>query len=61
MVPFSSRENTMKLCRHCGGPIIESNPMGYCEHTYYPEYCLHCKAKGYTEKDSLELKRREAG
>jgi hypothetical protein len=51
----------MKLCRHCGGPIIESNPMGYCEHTYYPEYCLHCKAKGYTEKDSLELKRREAG
>jgi hypothetical protein len=46
----------MKICRHCGGSIIETNPMGYCEHTLYPKYCNYCYNKGYRENNSLEVR-----
>lgn len=31
------------LCIHCGGDIRIRNPMGDCDHLYYPENCPVCK------------------
>lgn len=36
---------TVKIekCEHCGDDIAIRNPMGYCDHLHYPEYCRVCK------------------
>lgn len=32
------------ICEHCGYDTASSNPSGYCNHVYYPEYCKICKS-----------------
>lgn len=33
------------ICLHCGFPITQRNPSGYCDHLNYPESCKVCLAK----------------
>lgn len=33
-------------CNHCKGDIGVRNPMGFCDHLYYPEYCNVCAEMG---------------
>lgn len=34
----------MRICEHCEGDIEIRNPMGYCDHLYYPDCCEICSA-----------------
>lgn len=38
-----AKKVTIKKCEHCGGNIAVRNPMGFCDHLHYPEYCRVCK------------------
>jgi hypothetical protein len=38
----------MTNCLHCGMDLMKRNASGKCDHLYYPQYCNHCKEKGYT-------------
>lgn len=31
------------LCDHCHGSVAIRNPMGFCDHLYFPDYCRVCK------------------
>jgi len=32
-------------CKHCGYPISQRNPSGYCDHLYYPKNCTTCMVR----------------
>jgi len=36
------------ICKHCKGDLRVRNPMGNCDHLYYPYYCLMCSSMKYT-------------
>lgn len=39
----NQKRNPTRLCNHCGGDLDIRNPKGFCDHMYYPEYCLPCQ------------------
>ncbi len=39
--PFQSQN--VRECEHCHGDINIRNPMGFCDHLYYPEFCRTCQ------------------
>jgi len=41
---LTDRKQTGK-CQHCLGDLKIRNPMGYCDHLYYPENCNTCKQR----------------
>lgn len=45
VIPGQKHKDTCEtmLCKHCGGNLRIRNPIGYCDHLYYPENCKICK------------------
>lgn len=41
-------------CEHCGGDLKIRNPMGICDHLYYPEYCEICSKREQERKKKMK-------